>query len=770
MPVESFAEIVRFHLEELGRHARGRMLEWNRSDPGFLRRVAQAGGAMQGKRDLTELLLGARLEDRAADAGADRVDCLFVRRPGDWPDPAELLRRAADRIAPGGVLLISLDGEPEPNARIAEVDAVLAGLNGVSLRAVRRAGDAALVVARRDCERLRVALLPDAPGACLQIRTLGPLEELESRGLIELCLLSRDADPSTLADKDLLILQRFGGLAAAEAMLTARRMGVPVAVELDDDFFNLPWYNPGSESYGRREVRVSLTALLRGADAVVTSTPYLLRRMQQFNEHVHCMHNIVDTEMFARRESPFVEPGVTTFGYIGTKTHEEDFRPVLEPLKELILGGEGRVRAVFIGHVPDELRRLPWVRYLGWFATYQNAAGALARSGANIALAPLMDVEFNRSKSAMKYLEYGACGIPGIFSDVEAYRSFVRHRQNGLLVPRHAPEAWAAAMRFIVDNPAERERLADAAHRDIVDGHSIHRRAGDFLELYRGIVDRVRERRAGDLATIPVEPTPGGADALTLVLNMYREPAESLPVMALLADGIEKEARVTVISGDRELSELLAASGDPRVIPLHDHTDDARLNGMAEALHAARSEWVLYVDGRCKVPNDLLLTLVAQVAPGVAAIGPRTTDAGTEQSVQSVIGASTGAGLHESLTAYAADHPSTPATWLDPHCVLLNRAAAEAVGGIDTGLIWEDALVDLCLRLNGAGHGVLVANGTHIETRADEVPRAPPGRWAPPRTRLSPEPSASRWSACSTRRDRGTRWCCMTASCSYPVP
>ena len=46
----------------------------------------------------------------------------------------------------------------------------------------------------------------------------------------------------------------------------------------------------------------------------------------------------------------------------------------------------------------------------------------LASLGLDLALAPLEDNLFNRCKSNLKFLEYGACGYPVIASDIECYR------------------------------------------------------------------------------------------------------------------------------------------------------------------------------------------------------------------------------------------------------------------------------------------------------------------------------------------------------------
>jgi glycosyltransferase involved in cell wall biosynthesis len=52
----------------------------------------------------------------------------------------------------------------------------------------------------------------------------------------------------------------------------------------------------------------------------------------------------------------------------------------------------------------------------------------------DIGICPLLDTQFSRSKSHIKALEYMARGMPVVASDVEPYRRFIKHGENGFLV------------------------------------------------------------------------------------------------------------------------------------------------------------------------------------------------------------------------------------------------------------------------------------------------------------------------------------------------
>jgi processive 1,2-diacylglycerol beta-glucosyltransferase len=81
-------------------------------------------------------------------------------------------------------------------------------------------------------------------------------------------------------------------------------------------------------------------------------------------------------------------------------------------------------------------------------------------------MAPLEDDTFTRCKSDLKYLDYAALGIPGVFSDVRPYRDTVRHRETGLLAANDE-KAWSDALEEIVSDDALRAQLAEAAKGEV---------------------------------------------------------------------------------------------------------------------------------------------------------------------------------------------------------------------------------------------------------------------------------------------------------------
>jgi glycosyltransferase involved in cell wall biosynthesis len=79
----------------------------------------------------------------------------------------------------------------------------------------------------------------------------------------------------------------------------------------------------------------------------------------------------------------------------------------------------------------------------------------------DIAIAPLKNIEFNKAKSDLKYLEYAMAGLPVVASDIEAYNKTIIHGQNGFLAK--SEEEWFKYLSLLIEDYKLREKIGRAA-------------------------------------------------------------------------------------------------------------------------------------------------------------------------------------------------------------------------------------------------------------------------------------------------------------------
>jgi glycosyltransferase involved in cell wall biosynthesis len=179
----------------------------------------------------------------------------------------------------------------------------------------------------------------------------------------------------------------------------------------------------------------------------------------------------------------------------GTPTHSADWVMIEKPLRAILEKYKGSVRAYFFGACPAEFIGHPWVEVIGFQADYLTYAKTLRSLQIHLALIPLRDTLFNRAKSNIKWLEYSAAGIPGIYSDVTPYSSCIEDGTTGILVG-DSQSAWQSAIEDLVDNPNRAAILADRAKAVVRQNYSIEARLPSYGDLFEDISGRGRNLRA----------------------------------------------------------------------------------------------------------------------------------------------------------------------------------------------------------------------------------------------------------------------------------
>jgi hypothetical protein len=226
---------------------------------------------------------------------------------------------------------------------------------------------------------------------------------------------------------------------------------------------------------------------------VIVSTEPLGEALRGLTGAIAVIPNLIDERLFlvgtdsrprTHRRSPAWGPAQAV--YIASPTHGEDLA-MLAPVFEQLAGavelnvigaeraapGQEWYRRVT---VPDDCK--PYPRFIGWLREQ--------RPFWDLAVAPLQDTLFNHYKSDLKYLEYAALGLPGVFSDRAAYAT-VEDGDTGLKVGDEA-EDWIRAVTSLAESPADRDALAERAFREVTSGRLLRHGSEDLLRVLAPIM------------------------------------------------------------------------------------------------------------------------------------------------------------------------------------------------------------------------------------------------------------------------------------------
>ena len=273
------------------------------------------------------------------------------------------------------------------------------------------------------------------------------------------------------------------------AHLAAR--GAPYVYLLDDDFFVLdPSYDRANGSFfSHPEVHRSLTAFLLGSRAVWVMSPVLGERLRARlpGLDIRYLPPPVDIALIDRARAAATPQSSRTAAHF-TVGYASSRRPNVAALLTAIVEGAaqrfgGTVAFEFIGYCPDAIASHPRVTSLPAIDDYAAFMRTMLARGWSAALAPLADSAFENAKTNLKFREYGAACLPGIYSRVPLYAACVRHEETGLLVPNE-PEAWLDAIEWLRADSARRLRLAERARAEVEEKHAQPRVATLLRETF----------------------------------------------------------------------------------------------------------------------------------------------------------------------------------------------------------------------------------------------------------------------------------------------
>jgi glycosyltransferase involved in cell wall biosynthesis len=282
----------------------------------------------------------------------------------------------------------------------------------------------------------------------------------------------------------LVVFTRYAHPSGIAFCERAKIAGVPTVYHIDDDLLNLP-SDLGHEVLQRHSnptvIRTRHT-LLSSVNLIYASTRFLHDQLQT---------RFPDSKVLSGMYAPYMEqPSMKrkpkssefTIGYMGSKGHGQDLALIADAIGE-ILAARPDVHFETFGTVamPSQLQRFGnRVRSRKTLVDYASFLRVLCDLPWNLGLAPLNQSVFNRCKAPTKFIEYTACGIPTMASNISVYRDVIGE-DRGVLV---SDDGWLNAMSDAAEGTLELDRMVDAARSWCATEFSLPRLQRQLLEVF----------------------------------------------------------------------------------------------------------------------------------------------------------------------------------------------------------------------------------------------------------------------------------------------
>lgn len=322
---------------------------------------------------------------------------------------------------------------------------------------------------------------------------------------------SRPVALHTDPELDVAVFQRPLHCKYAPTFRLLKEAGVKVIVDVDDNFdvidpANVAWHasaehwmrdyevNAYAERFGKVIItrktnngwkfvpshlgsmnRLHWRAALKEADLVTCSTSALANHIRRYNRNVEVIDNYV-TDILEHEEGE--RPVVGWTGSIAT--HPRDLPEIGGGLLYAKRSNDFTFKIVGTGSGVKEFTGVEPDETTGWvdIEDYHGAYGTL-----DVALCPLNDSAFNRSKSRLKALEAASVGAVPVMSPLPEYTRI--HDEGVGFIARRSRD-WGHLIRQLVSDDVLRKDMRDVGY-DVASRNTLRGNAWRWAEIWRDV-------------------------------------------------------------------------------------------------------------------------------------------------------------------------------------------------------------------------------------------------------------------------------------------
>jgi glycosyltransferase involved in cell wall biosynthesis len=330
---------------------------------------------------------------------------------------------------------------------------------------------------------------PGVPSLSVSARITEMLEYLSEQKKIQFISLS-EIEPScfnAVKWADLIVLNKHSSKCSLDLVRYAKRMNKKIIYDIDDWIFEYPMYSGGYIPGGEREKII--WEIIANSDYVTVANQRIEKRLSHLS-NVVLINNGIWVEKYLKipdfeftLSAPSPRIAFTNADFLKLNSAKGK---VLAALQIFFLGHKN-LSLDFYGDIFPEIFTLPFLSYTNRLP-YDKYLKSLVNGNYIFSITPLSGSEdlesheFNSCKNPFKYLNYGAAGIPGIYSRSLIYEDCIVDRENGILVNNNY-EDWLATMEELTVDDSLRSKIKRNAYYDIFKNYHIKIGAKLFLNL-----------------------------------------------------------------------------------------------------------------------------------------------------------------------------------------------------------------------------------------------------------------------------------------------
>jgi len=261
--------------------------------------------------------------------------------------------------------------------------------------------------------------------------------------------------------------------------------GAKLILDLDDHPFVHNEKHPLYEKLVKK--RPMMEAMILLSDHIVVSTEPLKQALKKYGKKITVIPNAIDPEIWKVKKAEARADNIIRIGWIGSGSHLADTH-IINGAFNRILAKYPNVEIHLCGFVDNDSSRGEREFHHKPTIGYKEYPQYVADLDLDIAVAPLMDSEFNRAKSNIKWLEHSMLATPMVLSNVTPYKECVEDRKTGFLAK--GEDQWVKYLSWLIEDPLRRKTMGEAAKKKVMAEYLISKQLPKYEKLFNDISEK----------------------------------------------------------------------------------------------------------------------------------------------------------------------------------------------------------------------------------------------------------------------------------------
>lgn len=271
-----------------------------------------------------------------------------------------------------------------------------------------------------------------------------------------------------------------------------------VVIDLDDDLWEIPKASPVYETYHIGSFPLDVVSkVLEDATYITTTNSHLkydiINYCKKQPNQIKVLPNFIDLEMYNKANIPEVKRDKIVIGFFGSNTHVVDimmpeYINAIERLCKEFPNVEYRTIGLFLPHIKSKLG--PQYSFTLGHADVFSWASELwpkMMSECDIFTAPLLNTNFSKCKSGIKFLEVSCGSKPGVYQNIRQYQEFYRQDSEALLLAETEYE-WYRELKKLIEDEQLRKDIGKRAYELVKNKHQMKDGVNLYAEYFKSIL------------------------------------------------------------------------------------------------------------------------------------------------------------------------------------------------------------------------------------------------------------------------------------------